>query len=201
VSAAVYVDERSVERLASIGVQDSKRLTDGRVRALAPQVREALGSHGFKLTRLPPERYNLLYRSFSEQGRNLNHLLAWAHARSIEDLLLMGARPDVVIVDQFADVHHIEHRLLAQTRASGVEVLQFPRAESDAAVAAASILAREAFVEWLAWASARLGKILPKGASPQVQEVARQIAKAGGRDALSRVAKLHFRTTPKVLDA
>jgi ribonuclease HIII len=41
VSAAVYVDERAAERLASIGVQDSKRLTDGRLRALAPQVREA----------------------------------------------------------------------------------------------------------------------------------------------------------------
>jgi ribonuclease HIII len=68
-------------------------------------------------------------------------------------------------------------------------------------VAAASILARETFVEWLAWASARLGKNLPKGASPQVQEVARQIARAGGRDALSRVAKLHFRMTAKVLDA
>jgi hypothetical protein len=93
VSAAVYVDERAAERLASIGVQDSKRLSDGRVRALAPQVREAVGSHGFKLTQLCPERYNLLYRSFSEQGRNLNHLLAWAHARSIEDVLLMGGAP------------------------------------------------------------------------------------------------------------
>jgi ribonuclease HIII len=68
-------------------------------------------------------------------------------------------------------------------------------------VAAASILAREAFVEWLACTSARLGTILPKGASPRVEEVARQITTEGGRDALSRVVKLHFRTTAKILDA
>lgn len=109
------------------------------------------------------------------------------------------------MVDRLADVHHIEHRLLRQTRASGAEVLQFPGAgagaESEVTVAAASILAREAFVEWLAWTSARLGTILPKGASPRVEEVARQIATKGGRDALSRLVKLHFRTPAKVLDA
>jgi len=67
-------------------------------------------------------------------------------------------------------------------------------------VAAASIRAREAFAEWLARASARRGTIPPKGASPRVEEVARQIATEGGRDALSRLVKLHFRTTAKVLD-
>jgi ribonuclease HIII len=198
VSAAVFADTDCAERLTAIRVQDCKQLSDERVRRLAPQVRATVGRRGYKLTQLTPERYNTLYARFSAQGRNLNHMLAGAHARSIEDLLLMGARPTEIVVDQLADVHQIEHRLLQQTRASGAELLQFPGAESEVTVAAASILAREAFVEWLAWASARLGTILPEGASPRVEEVARQIAIKGGRDALSRLVKLHFSTTAKV---
>lgn len=123
----------------AIGVQDCKHLTDRRVRELAPQVRTVVGRGGYKLTRLSPEHYNALYARFSAQGKNLNHMLAWAHARSIEDLLLTKE----IVVDQFADVHHIEHRLLERTRASGAEVLQSPGAEVEITVAAASILARE----------------------------------------------------------
>jgi|NGEPerStandDraft_6_1074524.scaffolds.fasta_scaffold34101_2 ribonuclease HIII len=128
VSAAVFADTPCAARLTAIDVQDCKQLSDRRVRALAPQVRAAVGRHGYKLTQLTPERYNTLYSGFSAQGKNLNHMLAWAHARSIEDVLLMGARPMEIVVDQFADVRHIEHRLLQQARASGAEILQFPGA-------------------------------------------------------------------------
>jgi ribonuclease HIII len=67
------------------------------------------------------------------------------------------------------------------------------------AVAAASILAREAFLDWLAEASRRIGVTLPKGASPQVIEAAKEIVARGGPEALGSVAKLHFATTGKVL--
>jgi Ribonuclease HII len=107
VSAAVFADSDCVERLTAIGVQDCKQLSDSRVRELAPQVRAAVGTRGYKLTQLRPERYNARYANFSAQGRNLNHMLAWAHARSVEDVLLMGARPQEIVVDQFADVRHI----------------------------------------------------------------------------------------------
>lgn len=162
VSAAVFSDTDCAERLTAIGVQDCKHLSDERVRGLAPQVRATVGRRGYRLTRLTPERYNTLFVRFSAQGRNLSHMLAWAHARSIEDQLLMGARPTDIVLAQIADVHHIEHRLLQQTRASGAEVLQFPGAESEVTVAAALIPVREAFVEWLAWTSARLGPSCPR---------------------------------------
>jgi ribonuclease HIII len=166
---------------------------------MAPQVRDVVGKGRYKVTPLNPPRYNQLYREFKAEGKNLNSLLAWGHTRSIEDLLGNGLRPRYAIVDQFADARYITQRLMTEARQSGLEVFQFPKAEADFAVAAASILAREAFLDWLTRTSAKLGITLPKGASQQVEEAAKQIAATGGREALSQVAKLHFKTTEKVL--
>ena len=199
VSAAVYADQHIAQQLEELGVQDSKKLTDKRVHALAPMVRETVGKGRFKVTPLNPPRYNKLYDEFKAEGKNLNSLLAWGHTRSIEDLLAGGCRPRYAIVDQFADARYIEAKLLAETREAGLQIFQFPKAEANIAVAAASILAREAFLRWLARTSAELGVALPKGASPQVIEAAKQIARNGGREALAKVAKLHFKTTREVL--
>ena len=199
VSAAVFADADVAERLQEIGVQDSKNLSDKRVRALAPQVRETVGKGRYKVTPISPPRYNELYSQFKAEGKNLNSLLAWGHTRSIEDLLASGLRPRYAIVDQFADARYIQQRLMAEARDSGLEVFQFPKAEADLAVAAASILAREAFLDWLDRMSAKVGVTLPKGASPQVVEAAKRIAASGGRKALADVAKLHFKTTERVL--
>ena len=199
VSAAVFVDAEVAASLEAAGVRDSKKLTDKRVRALAPTVRDIVGERRYKVTPINPARYNELYQQFRAEGQNLNSLLAWGHTRSIEDLLSAGLKPRFAIVDQFADAAYIKKRLLAEARDSGLEVFQFPKAESNVAVAAASVLAREGFLIWLERTSASLGVTLPKGASPQVEEVARTLAKSGGRDALAKVAKLHFKTTDKVL--
>ena len=199
VSAAAFVDDDVAARLETAGVQDSKKLSDKRVLALAPIVREIVGRNRFKVTPINPGRYNELYQQFKAEGQNLNSLLAWGHTRSIEDLLAAGLKPRYAIVDQFADASYIEKRLLAEARDSGLEVFQFPKAEANVAVAAASILAREAFLLWLERTSASMGVALPKGASPQVEAVARTLANSGGREALTQVAKLHFKTTAKVL--
>ena len=194
VSAAVVVDPSAVDALLAAGVQDSKKLSDKRVRTLAPAVRR-LTTH--TLTRLPPPRYNALYADFRREGKRLNQLLAWLHVRSLRTLLERGAAPAYAIVDQFADARVIERAARGWT--ADLRIVQFPRAEADVAVAAASVLARAAFLDWLRDASARTGVELPKGASPQVVEAARAIATRGGREALGQVAKLHFATTEQVL--
>jgi ribonuclease HIII len=200
VSAAVMVDAATAEQLDALGVRDSKKLSDKRVNDLAPKLRKLLAGR-YDLTPIPPRTYNKLYEDMRREKKNLNTLLAWGHARSIEDLLKKGQRPDYVIVDQFADASYIERKLLADTRESGIRIIQFPKAETDLAVAAASILAREAFLGWLAKASRELGMPLPKGASPQVVEAARQIVASRGENALGDYAKLAFKTTQKVLAA
>jgi ribonuclease HIII len=195
VSAAVVVSPSAAGELAALGVQDSKRLSDGRVGRLAPEVRRLSSS---AVTLLAPERYNELYAEARSQGMRLNQLLAWAHVRSLRDLLSRGVVPAYAIVDQFADASVVEQA--ASGRVGDLRIVQFPRAEADVAVAAASILARQAFLDWLEDASARLGLPLPKGAGPQAVSAAREIVARGGRSALASVAKLHFATTGQVLE-
>ena len=79
--------------------------------------------------------------------------------------------------------------------------MQMPKAEANLAVAAASVLARDRFLSWLERAGRDLGQTLPKGASTQVEVVARALVAAHGRDVLARVAKLHFKTSERVLPA
>jgi ribonuclease HIII len=81
---------------------------------------------------------------------------------------------------------------MAGTRERALRVVQFPRAEADVAVAAASILARDEFLR-------RLGSLPKGGGSPQVVAAGRELVARGGEDALRSVAKLHFATTARVL--
>jgi ribonuclease HIII len=198
VSAAVYVDPELAARVTELGAQDSKRLSDRQINTLAPKLRALLEGR-YKVTVIAPARYNSLYTEMRREGKNLNSLLAWGHYRSVLDLLNQGARPAYLIVDQFADVAYIEQRLAGEAQRHDVEILQFPKAEADPAVAAASILAREAFVAWLDRESKEVGLQLPKGAGPSVIETARQIVARDGQTGLQKLAKVSFKTTEKVL--
>ena len=141
-----------------------------------------------------PERYNDLYEKF----KNLNRLLAWGHARVIEGLL--AQRPDCprALSDQFAKEHVLERALGPRAKSSGMKLDQRTKGESDIAVAAASILARERFIDWMREASVRLGVTLPRGAG-LVKSVASEIVAQRGVDFLSKIAKMHFKTTREVL--
>jgi ribonuclease HIII len=139
-----------------------------------------------------PERYNDLYEKFG----NLNSLLGWGHARVIENLL--AKKPDCprALSDKFADAKVIERALLQHGKAIRLE--QRTKAESDLAVAAASILAREAFIDWLERRGKALGMKLSRGVSAQVKEVAKALVEAEGPGALRKVAKVHFRTAYEI---
>jgi ribonuclease HIII len=199
VSAAVFVDGNSAARLRELGVRDSKTLSDRRVRELADKIRH-LPDVRYAVTPINPRKFNELYEQFRREGKNLNSLLAWGHARSIDTLLSAPAskraNPKFALVDQFADKHYIEQRM----RKFGIPIHQRHKAEEDIAVAAASVLARDGFLQWLERMSLRTQIPLPKGASPQVIEAAKQFVRRWGAKWLGEVAKLSFRTTAKVLE-
>ena len=188
VIAGVYVDPGIARKFLYAGVVDSKRIgSDARIRTLADMIRKS--SLGLVETVLiGPAKYNELYEKFG----NLNRLLGWGHARVIENLL--ARKPGCLrsLSDQFADAGVIRASLLKHGRKIAIE--QRPRAESDIAVAAASIVAREAFINWLDRKSKELGLRLQRGVSPGVKESARKLVEMNGPGALREVAKVHFRT-------
>ena len=192
VIAGVYVDPGIARKLIEEGVQDSKRIgSDARIRALADTIRKtSMGLTDVVL--IGPAKYNELYDKFG----NLNKLLAWGHARVIENLL--AKKPDCArsLSDQFADARLIEQSLLRHGQK--IEIQQRPRAESDIAVAAASILARDGFINWLEREGKKLGLRLERGVSPAVKAVAGKLVEEKGAEVLRQLAKVHFRTAHAV---
>jgi ribonuclease HIII len=192
VIAGVYVDRDIARKFLDAGIQDSKRIgSDKRIRDLAKIIRTTPGAIGDAVT-IGPERYNDLYEKFG----NLNSLLGWGHARVIENLLHRKPECPRALSDKFADASVIEKALLKHGQKIRLE--QRTKAESDLAVAAASILARETFIDWLESRGKSLGVKLGRGVSAEVKEVAKKVAANGGPEALRKVAKLHFRTAHEV---
>lgn len=192
VIAGVYVDREVARTFLDAGIQDSKRIgSDKRIRDLATIIRGTPGAIGDVVT-IGPERYNDLYEKFG----NLNSLLGWGHARVIENLL--ARKPDCprALSDKFADARVIEKALLEHGQKIRLE--QRTKAESDLAVAAASILAREAFIDWLDRRGGAIGVKLGRGVSSEVKAAAKKLVEAGGPAALRKVAKVHFRTAHEV---
>ena len=144
------------------------------------------------ITVLPP-KYNELY----EKIRNLNKLLEWGHAHAIVELLGKSHGAELAISDQFANPAGLRKRL--EQKECVLPLVSVPRAEADLAVAAASILAARGIPLAAEATRRRERNPLPKGAGSQVDDAARELVRTQGAEALPRVAKMHFKTTQKVL--
>jgi ribonuclease HIII len=193
VIAGAYTNEPIARHLLEAGIRDSKSIgSDAQIRKFAEVIRATPGLVSEVIV-VSPEKYNPLY----EKIGNLNRLLAWGHARVIENLC--ERKPDCpsALSDQFANPIVLQRALMEKGRK--IELRQQTKAESDYAVAAASILAREKFIDWLADAEKKWGVKFPKGASGAVLEAARALVHQHGPDALRSTAKLHFKTAQQAL--
>jgi ribonuclease HIII len=169
-------------------VRDSKTLSDKRIGEMSAEIR---GTVPVNVVAIGPARYNEMYAKI----RNLDRLLAWVHARVIENLLDHVAC-ERVVSDQFGDERFLQRALMEKGKR--VQLIQRPRAEDDIAVAAASIIARGEFVSRLQQLSRSVGVDLHKGAGPPVLASGRRFVEKHGRAALGKVAKLHFKTTQQI---
>jgi ribonuclease HIII len=191
--AGVYVNAGVVEGWKSKGIRDSKKVgSDKRIGELAEVIRKTPGAVQTVVV-IGNEAYNRLYLKM----RSVNSILAWGHARVIENLMAlryqMNPPPVRAISDQFAARKEVVATAL-MSLGREIELIQKHKAEADLAVAAASILARNEFVT-------RLGKMekmyemrLPKGASAEVDAAAKQFVEKHGAENLPKVGKMHFRT-------
>ena len=195
VIAGVYTDGESTRALIEAGVMDSKRVSSSdRIRSLAGAIRKTRGVVE-SLVLIGPERYNDLYERFS----NLNELLAWGHAKVIEELSDRVSDCPRALSDQFANPRVLQRAL--ERKGLDLELQQRTKGESDVAVAAASILAREAFVNWMSKGAEQWEISLALGAGPPVLEAGRAFLERHGVQELRKVAKVHFKTTNQLTDS
>ncbi|MBC8549178.1 MAG: ribonuclease HIII [Candidatus Brocadiales bacterium] len=192
VIAGVMIKDSDNDKLINLGVKDSKSLSDKKIKVVADGIRSLIGEDRISIVPISPEKYNELYSKIN----NLNRLLAWGHARVLENLL-EKEECKVAIADQFGDQEFLNSALMK--KGQSIRLIQMPRAEQHVSVATASILARNAFIERLERLCSQYEIPLSKGASDQVVENAKRIVKQHGQEVLSKVVKLHFKTTQKVL--
>ena len=190
VGAACIVRADEEGALRALGVCDSKLLTDRQIATMAQGIRQIVGDRCIVQTLLPKE-YNELYRKYKAKRKNLNHLLGDVHSRNIQCLLSKYECP-CIIVDKFGKDEYVLQGLgaLAQTH----DIIQVPKGERDIAVAAASILARQGFVEAMKQLSAMYGMEFPKGAFAGIAGALRTFRQRYGDKDLVNVGKLNFKT-------
>lgn len=187
--AGVFVLENQFEALHAMGVKDSKLLNDTKIRKLAKEIKSLCLTHVVKIN---PPKYNQIYAEF----QNLNRLLAWGHATTIEKLV-EKSNCLTVVIDQFADEWVVEAAL--KRKKLQVKLTQRHRAEEDLAVAAASILARAAYIDGLEQLSQQIGIELPKGSGELINQMGKTVLSQLGEDKLRSVCKQHFKTLDQIL--
>ncbi len=192
VCATVIVDGDIVGKWMEEGVRDSKRLSDSQILRLDKIIRRTRGVV-VKTAFCGMTKYNQL---MSRPQANLNKLMAWLHARALEEALQKKEVPWGML-DQFSKQPLVQKVL----KENGVKFdLQMrTHAESDPVVAAASIVARAEFVRQMQKLSKNFGEELKKGAGALVKAQAGKLIGQLGPDALGDFAKLHFKISYEVL--
>lgn len=188
--AAVYVDRAPARRLLDLGVADSKTLGAKKIDELAEVIRNET-THS--VVAIGPEKYNALYDKIG----NLNRLLAWGHARALENVLIKKTACKKAILDKFADRSVLTPALMK--RGKKIEIIFRTKAESDVAVAAASILARSEFCSRLKKLGEEFKTEFQKGGGAAVDRKAQEFVRSHGVEGLAHVAKLHFKITKKAI--
>ena len=180
--------EEMAAELREIGVRDSKTVGVLGARPLAERILGAVGPENVRVVVLGPEEYEARRRA----AGNVNDLLGEVDAGIIHEL---QDEVELIVVDQYAKGARAR---LASSVPSGVRLEVRPRAEDDAAVAAASILARARQLDEVDRLSETVGFRLPLGAT-HVLDAGRRVVRERGRRELDRVAKTHFATTKRVI--
>lgn len=192
-AAAVKADRSMAARFRRLGIVDSKNLGHSAVRRLAEEIRNVTEGD-FAVYTLSPKRYNEKLAELRKKGMNSLDLLAMCHAEALRELMQRIPAPDLVIIDRFCSEGRISHLL-----PEGEYVLELrERGESDPAVAAASILARDSYMHGLDVLTEEYGIRAVPGAGRSTDSVVRRYVEKHGEGVLARAVKLHFRNTMRV---
>lgn len=188
VIAGVLPDEKNAQHFLDLGIKDSKKLSDKKMLSLAVEIKKVAP---YSIIAISNSKYNELYANI----KNLNKLLAWGHARAIENIL-NTSHCEYALSDKFGDEALIKSALMKNGRSIRLE--QMCKAESDIAVAAASVLARATFVQKMQEMENTYGIKFQKGCSPLVKAVASEFIQKYGKARLKEVCKAHFKTYNEV---
>lgn len=191
VASFVTPDDHAL--LKKLGVDDSKNLTDSKIRQIAPVLENNI-KH--KALLLSPQKYNQVVGK--GKMHNAVSVKVALHNQAIYLLLQDGVKPEKIVIDAFTSRKNYQKYLKNEANQFANPLTLEEKAEGKyLAVAVSSIIARNLFLENLDKLSQEVQYKLPSGAGSQSDKVASQILAAYGMPGLEHTAKLHFANTQK----
>lgn len=190
---AAYVTKEQIPLLKELGVCDSKHLTDTKIIEIAKQIKDIV-PHSLLI--LPNEKYNEVQKKGYSQGK----ITALLHNQAINHLLkrISPVKPEAILIDEFAKRDIYYNHLRNETNVVVEDVYFSTKAEGiHLAVAAASILARYAFIQKFDELAKKAGFPLTKGAGHLVDQQCARLIISKGEEVLPYFVKLHFANTQK----
>ncbi len=191
VVTAAYVKKEDIKYLESLGVKDSKKLTDEKILEIVPIITSKIKYNTITLS-------NKDYNSYYAKGYNMNKIKAILHNKALSNLKREKLPYDYIVVDQFAE-KYVYFSYLKEVNDVVRDITFVTKGEDKSpAVALASIISRYVFIKEISKMSKELGMLIPKGASDKVDEVALKVANKYGFDKLNEFVKLNFKNTDKI---
>jgi ribonuclease HIII len=190
---ASYVKRSDISFLENLGVRDSKKITDDKIKKIAPEIIKRI-PHSIII--LNNSDYNKNYSN----DINMNKVKAVLHNKALLTLLNKDKFDyDMIVVDQF--VNKFKYYEYLRGNPNVLRTITFTTKAEDKclSVACASIISRYLFLKEMDKLSNDLGITIPKGAGPQVDNVGKEIVSKYGIEKLESISKLNFKNTSKIL--
>ena len=190
---AAYVKKEDVERLEKLGVGDSKKITDDKIKNITPELIKIVKYRSMIVTN---KEYNEKYT----KELNMNKIKAILHNKVLYQLI-NEEKPniDYIVVDEFArenryyeylnGIPNIQRNITFMTKAE----------DKNLAVASASIISRYIFLKEFDKLSDSVHIPLPKGAGHDVDKIGEEIVEKYGEEKLQEIAKVNFKNTDRIL--
>jgi len=191
---ASYVSKENIPYLEELGVRDSKKITDDKIKQIAPELIKKIPHTTIILS-------NKEYNSYHSTDINMNKIKAILHNKCLLSVIKKdNVKYSKIVIDQFEpEKSYYAH--LSQVPEKVTNITFITKAEDQClSVAASSIISRYVFLKEMKALSERFNIEIPLGASSLVDEVGATLVKKYGKDILKDIAKMSFKNTEKILE-
>ena len=193
VVTATYVKKEDIPFLESLGIKDSKKVTDELILKVVPELIKKIPYRSLILTN---KEYNEKYsRDF-----NMNKIKAIMHNKVLYQIMTeLKPAVDYIIVDEFArEARYYDYIKEAQEIQKGITFMTKAE-DKNLAVASASMISRYIFLKEFDKLCDEVSLPLPKGAGSDVDKMGEELVAKYGEEKLKEVAKYNFKNTQKIL--
>lgn len=190
VVTASYVTKEDIPFLESLGIKDSKKMTDEQILKITPQIIKKIPYYTMTLSN---KEYNQRHSEY-----NMNAMKAILHNKALLEMTKQYKNYDYIVVDQFAE-KYVYYNYLRKVPNVQRNITFITKAEDQClSVACSAIISRYIFIKEFDKLSKKYNQTLPKGAGPIVDEIGAKLVKEYGIDVLNEIAKTNFKNTEKI---